>query len=124
MTGIPDSRRSDDELKELRMRNAFAVRPPVQSIKAMALHPFFLAVAYVLCMAGSALALAGMIRSGLVCAALGLLLSLYIFWKKPRSRHHATIMLIISLLVLVFVTVYYLKQFEQTANDAQGPIRY
>ena len=112
MTDIPDSRRNDGELKELRMRNAFAVRPPVQSIKEMALHPVFLAVGYVLCIAGSGLALAGMIRSGLVCAALALLLSLFIFWKKPRSRHHAAIMVIISLLVLVFGSVYYIKQFE------------
>ena len=113
MTDIPDSRRSDGELDELRMRNAFAVRPPMQSIKGMALHRVFLAGAYVICMGGSVLALAGMIRSGLVCAALGLLLSLFIFWQKPRSRHHATIMLIISLLVLVFGSVYYIKQFEQ-----------
>jgi len=124
MTDLPDHKRSKRELDELRMRNAFAVRPPVQSIEKMALHPFLLAVGYIICMAGSALALAGMIHAGLACAVLGLLLSLFIYWQKPRSRHHATIFLIISLLVLVFGTVYEVKQFEQTPNDAQGPIGY
>lgn len=124
MTDLPDHKRSDSELDEIRRRNAFAVRPPVQEIKNLAIHPLFLGIAYILCLTGAGLALGEIYIAGLTCAALTLLFTLFIFWKKPRSRHHATIMAIISLLVLVFGTVYYLEQFEQTPNDAQGPIRY
>ena len=124
MTGIPEHKRSDNELDEIRRRNAFAVRPPVQKIKNQALQPIFLAVGYLLCLTGVGLAIGEIYIPGLTCAALVLLTAIFIFWKKPRSRHHATIMAIISLLVLVFGTVYYLEQFEQTTNDAQGPIRY
>lgn len=124
MTDLPERKRSKQELEELRMRNALAFRPLLQGGAITVAHPFLLTLGYVSCMAGSALALTGMIRPGMVGAILGLLLSFFIFWKKPGSRHHAAIFLIISLLVLVFGTVYEVKQFEQTTNDAQGPIGY
>ncbi|MEJ6570548.1 MAG: hypothetical protein QNL01_07655 [Akkermansiaceae bacterium] len=124
MADIPGHKRSDNELSELRKRNAFAVRPPVQQLKNQALHPIILALGYILCLTGAGLAIGEIYISGLACASIALLFILFIFWKKPRSRHHAAIMAIISLLVLVFGTVYYLEQFEQTTYDAQGPIRY
>lgn len=124
MTDLPGHKHSDNELSELRMRNAFAVRPPVQELKNQALHPILLALGYILCLTGVGLAIGEIFIPGIACASIALLLTLFIFWKKPRSRHHAAMMAIISLLVLVFGTVYYLEQFEQTTNDAQGPIRY
>jgi len=124
MTDLPDHKRSDNDLDEIRRRNAFAVRPPIQQIKNQALNPIFLTVIYVLCLTGAGLAIAKIFIPGLICSAVALLVNLLIFWRKPRSRHHVAIMVIISLLVLVFGTVYYLEQFEQTDYDAQGPIRY
>lgn len=124
MTGIPDQKHSNDDLDEIRRRNAFSVRPPVQQIKNLAVHPGLLAVFYLLCLTAAGLAVARIFIPALACAASALVVTVFIFFKKPRSHHHAAIIAIISLLVLVFGTVYYLEQFEQTAHDAQGPIRY
>lgn len=124
MARIPEKKHDNQELGELRARNAFAVRPPVQQLKNQALHPLFLGLGYVLSLTSGGLAYAGIYVPGLSCAAAGLLFSLFIFWKKPRSRHHAAFMAIISLLVLVFGSVYYQAQFEQPSHDPQGPIRY
>ncbi len=124
MTELPDHRHSDDELSDLRRRNAFAVRPPVQQIVNLALPPILLIPIYLLCFVGVGLALGEWYIPGISCASLALVASLFIFWKKPRSRHHATIICIISLLVLVFGNVYYFKQFEQTPHDTQRFIGY
>lgn len=124
MVKIPDKKHSDRELNDLRKRNAFAVRPPVQAVVNLALHPILLAAVYLLTLTSAGLAIAALYIPALSCAGLSLLSSLVIFWKKPRSRHHAAFIAIISLLVLVFGSVYYLAQFEPTSNDPQGPIRY
>lgn len=106
------------------MRNAFAVRPPVQEIKSLALHPILLAALYLLSLAGAGLAIAEIFRPGLICAGIALLAAAIVYWKKPRTRHHSAIIAIISLLVLVFGTVYYLEQLEASDYDPQGPIGY
>lgn len=124
MTAIPEQKHNDDELNQLRMRNAFAVRPPVEHIRKQAVHPLFLGVAYVLCLVSAGLLLKKMLVSAMICGAVVLLVSLLIYWRKPRSQHHAVMMAIISLLVLVFGSVYYYEQFEQTPHDAQGPTRH
>lgn len=124
MAGIPDQKRSSDDLDQIRRRNAFAVRPPVQEIKTQALHPVWLTLCYLLCLTGVGLGVTQIFIPALACAASAQIINLFIYFKKPRSRHHAAIIAIISLLVLVFGTVYYLEQFEKTAHDAQGPIRY
>jgi len=124
MADLPDRKHSNNDLDEIRRQNAFAVRPPIQQIKNQALNTVLLTIIYVLCLTGAGLAIAKIFIPGLICSGAALVLNFLIFWRKPRSRHHAAIMLIISLLVLVFGTVYYLEQFEQTTYDAQGPIRY
>ena len=124
MTHLPEQKRSAEELAELRMRNAFGVRPPVQHIKSQALHPVVLAVLYLLSLTSAGLLLRAVYVPALACAAAVMLASLWIYWKKPRSRHHVTLTAIISLLVLVFGTVYYLEQLEASDYDAQGPIGY
>lgn len=124
MAKIPERKQDDRELNDLRKRNAFAVRPPVQAIVNQALHPLFVGLAYLLCLTSAGLAIGGIYIPALICAGVSLLGTVFIFWKKPRSRHHAAFIAIISLLVLVFGSVYYLAQFEPTPNDPQGPIRY
>lgn len=124
MTPLPEQKHSDEELNELRMRNAFAVRPPVQTIRSLAQHPILLIMHYLICLTGVGLVIGDIFLPGLICSGVAMLGTFWVFWKKPRSRHHATLIAIISLLVLVFGTVYYLEQFEPTAYDAQGPIGY
>lgn len=135
MAEIPKRKRDKVELQEMRARNAFAVRPPVEKLEAQAVNHLVLGFFYLMILTGAGLVIKSyfpygiemgpVFITGMALAAVGLLVSCLIFWKKPRSRHHAALMAIISLLVLVFGTVYYIEQFEQEAHDdAQGPIRY
>ncbi len=124
MTQIPAHKHSKKELGDLRMRNAFATRPPIQALRSQAANPIFLVIAYLLCLTGAGLALGGIYISGIVCSALSLLGAFFIFWRKPRSRHHAAMITIISMLVLVFGSVYYREQLEQEPYGAQRSIRY
>jgi hypothetical protein len=127
MANIPERKRDKAELQEMRARNAFAVRPPVGQLEAQAVNRLVLGIFYLISLTGAGLVIKSyypygiemgpVFISGMACAAVGLLVSLLIFWKKPRSRHHAALMVIISLLVLVFGTVYYIEQFEQEAHD-------
>lgn len=125
MSEIPSRKRNSDELDDIRRRNAFQTRPPVQYIQSLELNRLFVGVLYLLVIVSVCLAFAKFYLPGLCCAAVSLLAAILIFWKKPRSSHHAVIITIISLLVLVFGSVYYLEKFEPTAHeDPQGPTRY
>lgn len=132
---IPDKKHDDRELQQLRMRNAMAVRPPVTQLKKQALHPWGLGVHYGVGLVSMVLVVwsiypLGPIDERLLMIGMGgslccLLAAILVFWRKPRSRHHMTLMMIISLLVLVFGSVYYIEQFEQAPyDDAQGSLRY
>ena len=135
MVKIPERKRDKAELQEMRSRNAFAVRPPVAQLQSQAVPRVLVIFLYLICLTGAGLVIKSyypygiemgpVFISGMACAGWGLLSALWIFWRKPRSRHHAALMAIISLLVLVFGTVYYIQQFEQEAHDdTQGPTRY
>ena len=133
MTSIPDKKRSDDELQDIRRQNAFAVRPPVQQLQNQALPKVVLGFCYLMALLAAACLvfarfvselvesimlglgfslgmvgyadesiLGGVYYGSVICGVVSLLMSLWIFWKKPRSRHHAALLLIMSLLVVVF----------------------
>ena len=124
MSPLPEHKRDDDALRELRMRNAFMTRPPVQQVRALALGRVWLFLLYLVCLVGGGLVIGKVFEVGLICGCVALLLALWVFCRKPRSRHHASLIVIISLLVLVFGTVYYLEQLEALNYDPQGPIGY
>jgi len=136
MAQIPEKRRDREALQELRNRNAFAVRPPVQHLQRQALSKPVLGFFYLLAFIGAGLVAYSFypyasveelyFKSGFACVIAVVLMSFFIFLKKPRSRHHGAFLLIISLLVLVFGSVYYFEQLEpkQSHDDTQGPIRY
>lgn len=135
MAKIPEKKRGISELRDIQARNAFATQPPVQQLQALAVPKQLIIFIYLLSLTSAGLVVAAFKGYGPIdevfyyagqgCAGLVTLTSLFIFWKKPRSRHHAAFLAIISLLVLVFGSVYYIKQFEQSAHDdAQGPTRY
>ncbi len=136
MAKIPEKKRDSRELQELRNRNAFSVRPPVLQLQKLAVPKPVLVFFYLLSVTGAGLVgysfssygpvLDLYFKAGFGCVAVVLVMVFFIFLKKPRSRHHAAFLLIISLLVLVFGSVYYFEQFEpkQAHDDTQGPIRY
>jgi len=96
MTRLPDRKRQKDEIKRLRVHNAMAARPPIAAIKGQAAHGFLLFLGYLLSLA----------------AGPGLPVALFIAVRKPRSRHHAALMFILAVLVLVFGIRYYLSQAD------------
>ena len=97
MTELPDRKRQSDELKRLRLQHAMAVRPPIGAIRSQMAHKFLLFLGYLFCLAGG---------------AGGLMVALFIVVRKPRSRHHAVLMFILAVLVLVFGIRYYLSQAD------------
>ncbi|MGB0993607.1 MAG: hypothetical protein ACPG32_14205 [Akkermansiaceae bacterium] len=113
MTELPEQKHSDSELGDLRARNAFAVRPPVQQIMAQKLARPLTIFCYIVALTGAGLAYKEFYIPAFGCAAAGLLMALFIFLKKTRSRHHAAFLAIISLLVLVLGGVYYKQQRDR-----------
>ena len=136
MTHIPEKKRSRNELEDLKRHNAFSVRPPVQQLQAQALPRVALGFCYLLVSFGAGCLLfkskicdllfdwfpmssiwglggsydpviEAIYIAAVASSVIGMVISGLIFWKKPRSRHHAAILAIISLLVLVFGSVYY-----------------
>jgi hypothetical protein len=128
--GIPVRRRSDQELLELRRIQATPPDQSIAHIRHLAVAWPLVALGYLLPLSGALLggfaawsprvaeldfparwmadlsrqpwlAGAGIAVLSIFCA-LGLLLAGWIAWKKPRSRHHAGFIGLVTLLVLVF----------------------
>jgi hypothetical protein len=93
MTSLPEKKRAADELKRLRLQHTLAVRPPIGHIRAQMANKPAIFLGYLLCLAGG---------------VGGLLVAVFIAVRKPRSRHHAALMFILVVLVLVFGIRYYL----------------
>lgn len=114
--GIPERRRSEQEIQQLRQRGLMETRPPVQSILSMELHPFLSGIVYLWSAATVFLSLRywsteGTTRfyaPGIGCFVL-LLISFYLFRKKNRAHHHAAFFVAIALLILGFVILFTLK---------------
>ena len=112
---IPFHRHSDDEIAEIRRRDALAMmNAHVPNPKLAAAHPALLIPGYLLAIAGGSCfffyevpmaATAG-------CAATALLISGFIFVRRPISRHHAGFIAIIALLVLVFGALHFFPQLR------------
>lgn len=94
---LPTRRHTRDELVRMSYQNFIPASVPMSHLQKQAAHWLLLTIGYLLSFAGGV--------GGLLIAAI-------IAWKKPRSRHHAGIMLVIAVLVLVFGTLYYLKKFH------------
>ncbi len=107
---LPFHRHSDEEIAELRRRDAIAMMSPqVPNPKLAAAHLATLIPGYLLALAGASYipfyefpmaATAG-------CAAAALLISGFIFLRRPISRHHAGFIAIIVLLVIVFGALHF-----------------
>jgi len=94
---LPNRRHSDGELQRLRMQNAMEAKPPIERINAQCGHWALLALGYLLALAGGI--------GGIAVAA-------FLFFKKPRSTHHAAWMTMIAVLVFVFGILYFLSKTD------------
>lgn len=111
---IPFHRHSDQELSEIRRREALAMMQARPNPKLAVAHPALLAPGYVLAIAGASCfyfyefpmeATAG-------CAAAALLIAGFIFLRRPISRHHAAFIAVIALFVIVFGALHYFPHLQ------------
>ena len=95
---------------EMRRRDMFHTRPPVQHILSLALNPILAGMLYTIAIASiyltfhywNAFPPQKFYAPAAGCCAL-LLASLLIYWKKPRGRHHAAFLAGIALILASFV---------------------
>ncbi|MEO7098855.1 MAG: hypothetical protein ABI162_05805 [Luteolibacter sp.] len=113
-SSLPVHRHSDEELNEIRRQAALGPQ-------SQALHPALTTAHLAVVIPGYLFALGGAvcfyyyelsisITAG--CVAAALLVSGFIFLKKPLSRHHAAFIAVISLFVIVFGALHYFPQLR------------
>jgi hypothetical protein len=111
---LPIHRHSDQELNEIRRREALSnLAPPVhpQSLTAhlaLIIPGYLSAVAGAVCYYFYELQIS--VTAG--CVAVALLVAAFIYFKKPLSRHHAAFIGVISLFVIIFGALYYFPQLR------------
>jgi hypothetical protein len=113
---LPSQKRSDQEIMRMRQRDLMQTRPPVAHIQSMALHPFLVAMLYAATLATPILTsrywhLASPARwyAPGVGGGVLLVLSVVIYFSKPRGRHHAAIVCGVVLVNLCFCILITLK---------------
>ena len=107
---IPFHRHSDDEIAAIRRRDALAMMDThVPNPKLAAAHPALLIPGYLLAISGASCFIFYEVPMAATagCAAAALLISGFIFARRPISRHHAGFIAIIALLVLVFGALHF-----------------
>jgi hypothetical protein len=113
---LPDRKHENAEIQQLRHRGLMQTRPPVQHLTQMALNPILAGILYIVAIATVYLTAHYWSYDGQQrfyspaagCSFL-LLVSLLLYFKKPRARHHAAFLSGISLLILGFVILLTLK---------------
>jgi hypothetical protein len=121
-TQIPQTRRSPEDIAELRKRETlanFSANPvnPLAHLKKLTAHPALLTLTYLIAF----LAIYAAWQAVFFITPISLifvsgLLTAYIFWRKKRSRHHAAILTIILVMTLVFGGIHYAPLFSAYAT--------
>lgn len=107
---LPVHRHSDEQIAEIRRREALAMmNPPPPNPKLAVAHFALLIPGYLCAIAGASCFLSRefpMAATG-TCVAVALLISAFVFVRRPLSRHHAGFIAVIALFVLVFGTLHF-----------------
>ena len=137
-TNLPYHRHSDQELQEIRRREALALLTPVVNPKLVVAHTALLVFGYVTALAGASpyavrlyqayfpedvgtpgaitpSLFAWVLHPGVIpacCVVTALLVAGFIALKKPISRHHAAFIAVITLFVIVFDILHYFPQLR------------
>ncbi len=117
-TTLPDSRRDSQGLAEVRKREALTKlnQPginPADHLRKLTAHLALLIPAYLIAVGGAAVIFRNVhYVTPLALLGLASCLALFIFIKKPRSRHHAGFIFIIVFLTLVFGGIHYAPLFN------------
>ncbi len=115
---IPYRRHSDEEMNEIRRREALALlntAPP--DPKLLPAHPALIAPGYVMAASGAACFIFEdyPLAATVGCVTAALLIAAAIVMRRPLSRHHAAFILIIALFVIVFGALHYFPQLRHAA---------
>ena len=137
-SNLPQQRHSEQELAEIRRREALALLGPAPQPKLTAAHPALIIPGYLIALAGAVPATldwcsvvffprldsAPLTAASLFafsslpltvpagCTAIALLIALFIALKKPLSRHHAAFIAVTTLFVIVFGALHYFPQLR------------
>jgi hypothetical protein len=113
-SNLPIQRHSDQELQEIRRREALAMLTPVANPKLAIAHPILISIGYLSALAGAITYTFyhQPLSVSAPCVAAALALATFIFLKKPISRHHAAFIAVIALLVIVFGALHYFPQLR------------
>ena len=112
---IPFHRHSDDEIAEIRRRDALAMmNAHVPNPKLAAAHFALLIPGYLFAISGGACFFfyEFPMAATAACAAIALVISAFVFVRRPLSRHHAGFISVIALFVIVFGTLHYFPHLQ------------
>jgi hypothetical protein len=107
---LPVHRHSDEEIAEIRRRQALAMMTSAApNPKLIPAHPAVITPGYLLALAGASCFFSETfpLAATAGCAAASLLVAALIVVRRPISRHHAAFIAIIALLVIVFGALHY-----------------
>ncbi len=106
---LPAHRHSDREISEIRRQEAIGMMAPSGPPRPLAAHPVLVIPGYLFAAAGGVgfhfYNLELPVTAGCVVAAL--LIALFVFIRKPLSRHHAAFISVACLFVIVFGALHY-----------------
>ena len=114
---LPIHRHGDDQLNRIRRQEALAQPTPPPHPLTLAAHPLMVIPGYLFALAGGTyFCFYDIERQQMLitisCVIAALAIALFIFLKKPFSRHHAAFIAVVSLLVIVFGALYYFPQLQ------------
>lgn len=114
-TKLPVHRHSDQELNEIRRREALAMLSAAKpDPKLAAAHPALLAPGYLLALTGTSCFFfyEFPFAATAVCSAAALFIAAYVFLRRPVSRHHAAFIAVIAFFVIIFATLHYFPHLQ------------
>ncbi len=111
---LPVHRHSDRELNELRRQAAITQQGVTPAFVGMAAHPALIIPGYLLIITAAACMLYYELSINVTggCIATALLIAVFIYLRKPLSRHHAAFISVMSLFVIVFGALHYFPQLR------------
>ncbi len=111
---LPVHRHSDEEIGRIRRMQAISAMAPQEKPRNLSAHLALVVPGYLLAVAGSAGVYFYDLPLAVTAALAGtaLLIALFIFIRKPLSRHHAAFIVVAVLFLTVFGALHYFPQIQ------------
>jgi hypothetical protein len=111
---LPIHRHSDEEVQQIRRKEAIAMQSSGGHLLSRVAHPILIIPGYLFAVAGGVCFhfYQLQIEVTAACLAAAMLIAGFIFFKKPLSTHHAAFIAVICLFVTVFGALHYFPQLR------------